>query len=266
MAFGVTEPTAGVDTSRIKTRAERKGDRWVIHGQKVWTTNGQNANKILLLARTSPRDENRPLDGMTLFFADMDRKHCDVRVIDKLGRAAVDSNEVFIDGLEVAHEDVVGEVGRGFNHLLDGLNPERIVVGMEGIGIGRAALSLAVEYANTRVVFGRPIGQNQAVAHPLAECWIRLSAAEAVAMHAAELYDNRQPCGPQANSAKFLGADAGYRACDQALQAHGGFGYAKEYHVERLWREVRLLRLAPVSQEMVLNFISNKVLGLPKSY
>jgi hypothetical protein len=266
MAFGVTEPTAGVDTSRIKTRAERKGDRWVIHGQKVWTTNGQNANKILLLARTSPRDENRPLDGMTLFFADMDRKHCDVRVIDKLGRAAVDSNEVFIDGLEVAHEDVVGEVGRGFNHLLDGLNPERIVVGMEGIGIGRAALSLAVEYANTRVVFGRPIGKNQAVAHPLAECWIRLSAAEAVAMHAAELYDNRQPCGPQANSAKFLGADAGYRACDQALQAHGGFGYAKEYHVERLWREVRLLRLAPVSQEMVLNFISNKVLGLPKSY
>jgi hypothetical protein len=266
MAFGVTEPTAGVDTSRIKTRAERQGDRWVINGQKVWTTNGQNANKILLLARTSARDENRPLEGMTLFFAEMDRKHCDVRVIDKLGRAAVDSNEVFIDGLEVANEDVVGEVGRGFYHLLDGLNPERIVVGMEAIGIGRAALDLAVQYANNRVVFGRPIGQNQAVAHPLAECWIRLSAAEAVAMHAAELYDNREPCGPEANSAKFLGADAGYRACDQALQAHGGFGYAKEYHVERLWREVRLLRLAPVSQEMVLNFISNKVLGLPKSY
>ncbi|MGE3771350.1 MAG: acyl-CoA dehydrogenase family protein [Gammaproteobacteria bacterium] len=266
MAFGVTEPTAGVDTSRIRTKAEKKGDRWVIHGQKVWTTNAQNANKVLLLARTSPRDEQRPLDGMTLFVADLDRRHCDVRVIDKLGRAAVDSNEVFIDGLEVADEDVVGEVGRGFHYLVDGLNPERIVVAMEGIGIGRAALDLATDYANTRVVFDRPIGMNQAVAHPLAECWIRLQAAEAVALRAASLYDRRKPCGPEANAAKFLGADAGFEACDQAMQTHGGYAYAKEYHIERLWREVRLLRLAPVSQEMVLNFISNKVLGLPKSY
>jgi hypothetical protein len=266
MAFGVTEPTAGVDTSRIRTKAERKGDRWVINGQKVWTTNGQNAQKILLLARTSPRDEKRPLDGMTLFFADLDRKHCDVRLIDKLGRAAVDSNEVFIDGLEVADEDVVGEVGRGFHCLLDGLNPERIVVGMEAIGIGRLALKLAVDYANTRVVFDRPIGKNQAVAHPLAECWMRLEAAENMALKAAELYDNHLSCGPEANAAKFLGAEAGYLACDQAMQTHGGFAYAKEYHVERLWREVRLLRLAPISQEMVLNFVSNKVLGLPKSY
>src|SRR6516165_1388510 len=178
MAFGVTEPTSGVDTSRIRTRAELKGDRWVINGQKVWTTNGQNASKILLLARTSPRDEKNPLEGMTLFFADLDRKHCDVRVIDKLGRAAVDSNEVFIDGLEVPKENVVGEVGKGFQYLLDGLNPERIVVGMEAIGIGRAALDLAVNYANERVIFDRPIGKNQAVAHPLAECWIRLEAAE----------------------------------------------------------------------------------------
>lgn len=266
MAFGVTEPTSGVDTSRIRTKAEKKGDRWVINGQKVWITNAQNAQKILLLARTTPRDEKRPLDGMTLFFADLDRKHCDVRVIDKLGRAAVDSNEVFIDNLEVAEEDVVGEVGRGFYHLLDGLNPERIVVGMQAIGIGRAALDLAVNYANSRIIFDRPIGQNQAVAHPLAVCWMRLEAAQQVAMRAAMLYDTNQSCGPEANTAKFLGADAGYQACDQALQTHGGFGYAKEYHVERLWREVRLLRLAPISQEMVCNYISNKVLGLPKSY
>lgn len=266
MAFGVTEPTAGVDTSRIKTRAEKKGDRWVINGQKVWSTNAQNATKYLILARTSPRDDKRPLDGMTLFYADLDRKHCDVRVIDKLGRAAVDSNEVFIDGLEVPEENVVGEVGKGFKYLLDGLNPERVVVAMECVGIGHAALDMAVQYANQRVVFDRPIGKNQAVANPLAECWMRLQGAERVAMHAAMLYDNHQPCGPEANSAKFLGADAGWRACDQAMQTHGGFAYAKEYHIERLWREVRLLRLAPVSQEMVCNFVAHNVLGLPKSY
>jgi acyl-CoA dehydrogenase len=266
IAFGVTEPSAGVDTSRIRTRAEKKGDRWIVHGQKVWTTNAQNASKILLLARTSPRDDKKPLDGMTLFFADLDRKHCDVRVIDKLGRAAVDSNEVFIDGLEVADEDVVGEVGKGFSYLLDGLNPERVVVGMEGVGMGMAALDMAVNYANTRVVFDRPIGMNQAVAHPLAECWIRLQAAEGMALRAATLYDNQQPCGAEANAAKFLGAEAGFLACDQAMQTHGGFGYAKEYHIERLWREVRLLRLAPISQEMVLNYITGKVLGLPRSY
>jgi alkylation response protein AidB-like acyl-CoA dehydrogenase len=266
IAFGVTEPTAGVDTSRIRTRAEKKNDRWVINGQKVWTTNGQNANKYLLLARTSPRDEKRPLDGMTLFFADMDRKHCDIREIDKLGRAAVDSNEVFIDNLEVSEEDVVGEVGKGFHYLLDGLNPERIVNAAEAIGIGQAAIRMATDYANTRVVFDRPIGKNQAVAHPLAECWMRLEAANALGMRAAMLFDNHQPCGVEANTAKFLGADAGFAACDQAMRTHGGYSYAKEYHIERLWREVHLLRVAPVSQEMVCNFISNKVLGLPKSY
>lgn len=266
MAFGVTEPTSGVDTSRIRTRAEKKGDRWVINGQKVWSTNAQNATKYLILARTSPRDDKRPLEGMTLFYADLDRKHCDVRVIDKLGRSAVDSNEVFIDGLEVAEENVVGEVGKGFHYLLDGLNPERVVVAMEAIGIGRAALDLAVGYANSRIIFDRPIGKNQAVAHPLAECWMRLEAANAMALRAATLYDNHQSCGAEANTAKFLGAEAGFLACDQAMQTHGGFAYAKEYHIERLWREVRLLRLAPISQEMVCNYISNKVLGLPKSY
>jgi hypothetical protein len=266
MAFGVTEPTAGVDTSRIRTRARKKGDRWIVDGQKVWTTNAQHAQKILLLARTSARDAQRPLDGMTLFFADLDRRHCEVRAIDKLGRAAVDSNEVFIDGLEVADEDVVGEVGRGFEYLVDGLNPERIVLGMEGVGIGRAALGHAARYAQERIVFDRPIGRNQTVAHPLAECWLRLEAAEAIALKAAALFDAGRPCGAEANAAKYLGAEAGWAACDQAMQTFGGFGYSKEYPIERLWREVRLLRLAPISQEMVLNFIATKCLGLPKSY
>lgn len=266
MAFGVTEPTAGVDTSRIKTRAEKIDAGWLVNGQKVWTTNGQNAQKILLLARTSPRTEEKPLDGMTLFFTDLDRERITVREIEKLARPAVDSNELFIDNLQVADDEVVGEVGQGFRYLLDGLNPERTVVGMEGIGIGRAALELATKYANERVVFDRPIGKNQAVAHPLADAWMRLEAAELVAIKAAALFDARQSSGKEANTAKYLGAEAGYLACDRAMQTHGGFSYAKEYHIERLWREVRLLRLAPISQEMVLNFISTSVLGLPKSY
>jgi len=266
MAFGVTEPTAGTDTSRITTRAEKTNGGWLVNGQKVWTTNAQNADKILLLTRTSPRDEEHPLDGMTLFFTDLDRERITVREIEKLGRPAVDSNELFIDDLPVRDDEVVGEVGRGFRYLLDGLNPERIVIGMEGVGLGRAALELATRYASERVVFDRPIGQNQAVAHPLADAWIRLEAAELMAMKGAALFDARQPCGKEANAAKFLGAEAGFLACDRALQAHGGFGYAKEYHVERLWREARLLRLAPISQEMVLNYISTSVLGLPRSY
>jgi len=266
MAFGVTEPTAGVDTSRITTRAEKTDDGWLVNGQKVWTTNAQNAHKILLLARTSPRTEEKPLDGMTLFFTDLNRERITVREIDKLGRPAVDSNELFIDNLEVRDDDVIGQVGRGFRYLLDGLNPERIVVGMEGIGLGRAALELATRYANERVVFDRPIGKNQAVAHPLADAWMRLEAAELMALKGAELFDSQQPCGKEANAAKYLGAEAGFLACDRAMQTHGGYAYAKEYHIERLWREVRLLRLAPISQEMILNYISTSVLGLPRSY
>ena len=266
MAFGVTEPTSGTDTSRIKMRATRRGDNWVINGQKVWTTNAQNAQKILLLTRTSARDESRPLDGMTLFFTDLDRDRCTIKRIDKLGRAAVDSNEVFIDDLEATDDDLVGEVGKGFYHLLDGLNPERIVVAMESIGMGRAALSLALDYVKQRIVFDRPIGANQAVAHPLAKRWAELEAAELMALKAGWQYDNGQPCGPEANTAKYLAADAGFLACDASLQAHGGFGYAKEYHVERLWRESRLFQIAPISQEMVLNYISHKCLGLPRSY
>ncbi|NIH80722.1 acyl-CoA dehydrogenase family protein [Amycolatopsis viridis] len=266
MAFGVTEPTAGVDTSRIKTKATRIDGGWVVNGQKVWITNAQNAHKILLLARTSPRREDKPLHGMTLFFTDLNRERITVREIEKLGRAAIDSNELFIDNLEVGDDEVVGEVDKGFYYLLDGLNPERTVVGLEGIGLGRAALELATKYANDRVVFDRPIGKNQAVAHPLADAWIRLEAAELMCMKAAGLFDAHQPCGPESAAAKFLGAEAGWQACDRALSTHGGFGYAKEYHIERLWREVRLLRNAPFSQEMVLNYISTQVLGLPRAY
>ncbi len=265
-AFGVTEPSAGVDTSRITTRAKRTDSGWVVNGQKVWITNAQNAQKILLLARTSPRTDEKPLDGMTLFFTDLNRERITVREISKLGRSAVDSNELFIDDLEVTPDEVVGEVDRGFYHLLDGLNPERIIVGFEGVGIGRCAIDMATKYAKERIVFDRPIGQNQAVAHPLADAWMRLEAADQVTMHAAELYDAHQPCGKEANAAKYLGAEAGYLACDRAMQTHGGYSYSKEYNIERLWREVRLLRVAPFSQEMVLNYISAKVLGLPRSY
>jgi acyl-CoA dehydrogenase len=266
MAFGVTEPTSGSDTSRIQTRADRRQGGWNIYGQKVWTTNAQHAGKVLLLARTAPRDDQQPLEGMTLFLADLDRRYCSVRVIEKLGRAAVDSNEVFIDGLPVEDADVVGKVGEGFRHLLESLNPERIVIAMEAAGIGRAAIDLASRYAKERVVFGRPIGANQAVAHPLAWSWASIAAAETLALKAAWLYDQGLACASEANSAKLVAAEAGFKACDAALQTLGGFGYAREYHVERLWREVRLYRIAPISQEMVLNFLAHHELKLPRSY
>ncbi|QKT08799.1 acyl-CoA/acyl-ACP dehydrogenase [Gordonia sp. X0973] len=266
LAFGITEPTAGVDTSRIKTKAEKVDGGWKINGQKVFITNAQNAHRILLLARTSPRDPEHPLRGMTIFCAEMNRDNVTVREIDKMGRAAIDTNELFIDDLFVADEDVVGEVGRGFNYIIDGLNPERIVVGLEGVGIARAALEIAAEYAKNRVVFDRPIGQNQAVAHPLADSWIRIQAARQVAMNAARLFDEDKPCGPEAAAAKYLGAEAGFETANRGFSTLGGYAYAKEYHIERLLREVRLLPNAPFSQEMVRNFISQQVLGLPRSY
>jgi hypothetical protein len=266
MAFGVTEPNAGTDTSRIQTRAERKGDRWIVNGRKVWTTNAQHANRILLLARTSDRDPARPLKGMTLFFTEFNRQAIAVRVIEKLGRAAVDSNEIFIDNLEVPEADVVGTVGDGFYHLIDSLNPERIVIGIEAVGIGRAALERAVQYAKERVVFDRPIGKNQAIAHPLALALAQLDAAEMICLKAAWLFDTGRPCGREANAGKLLAAEAGFQACDAALQTFGGYGYAKEFHVERLWREIRLYKIAPISQQMALNYLSEHVLGLPRSY
>jgi len=266
MSFGVTEPNVGTDTSRIQTRAVKQGDRWIVNGRKVWNTNAQNATHILLLARTAERDPKKPLKGLTLFFTEFDRAKITVQEIEKLGRAAVDSNEIFIDGLEIPDENVVGEPGNGFYHILDSLNPERVFTGIEAVGIGRAALARGVEYAKQRVVFDRPIGQNQAIAHPLAMAWAKLEAAEAMCLKAAWLFDQGRPCGAESNAAKLLAADAGFEACDVALQTHGGYGYAKEFYVERLWREVRLYKIAPVSQQMVLNHLAEHVLGLPKSY
>ena len=268
LAFGVTEPNAGTDTSRIQTTARRDGAGWLVTGRKVWTSNVRHSQKILLLARTTPYEEAGPrkLDGLTLFVADLDPVAVTIREIDKLGRAAVDSNEVIIEGLRVADADVVGEVGRGFYHLLDSLNPERVLVAAEAVGIGRAALERAAQYARERIVFGRPIGQNQAIAHPLATAWARLEAGWILTLRAAWLFDRGLACGAEANAAKLLTAEAGFEACDAALQTFGGFGYAKEFHVERLWREVRLYKIAPVSQQMVLNYLAERVLGLPKSY
>jgi alkylation response protein AidB-like acyl-CoA dehydrogenase len=266
MSFGVTEAEAGTDTSRIATRAERRGDHWLLNGEKAWLSGGRHAQKALILARTSPRDPATPLLGLTLFFADLDPRACTLEVIDKLGRNAVDSNRLTMTDLAVSDEDVVGEVGRGFYHLLDSLNPERIVIAMEAIGIGRAALDLATGYARERAVFGRPIGQNQAIAHPLARAWADLAAAELLALRAAWLFDHGHPCGAEANAAKLLAAEAGCAACDAALQTLGGRGYRKDHHVERLWREVRLYKIAPISQEMALNHLAEHVLRLPKSY
>ena len=265
--FGITEPDAGLNTTSIDTRAERNGDGYLIHGKKIWTSMAQEADKIMLLTRTTPKEDCKvPTEGLTLFYTDLDRKYCDVRVIPKMGRAAVDSNEVFLDGLPVPMEDRVGEEGQGFRCLLHSLNPERILIGIEAVGIGQNALNRAAKYANERVVFDRPIGQNQAIQHPLAQNWIELEAAFLMAMKAAFLYDHDQACGLEANAAKYLGAEAGFRSCTQAVMTHGGMGYAKEYHVERLMREVLIARIAPISPELILCNIAEKALGLPKSY
>ena len=266
-AFGVTEPNAGLDTGSITTKAERTNNGYVINGRKVWTSTAQVADKILLLARTTPKEEcERGIDGLSLFYTDLDRSACDVREIDKMGRKAVDSNEIFIDNLKVDAEDLIGEEGKGFRYILHSMNPERILVGAEAIGIGMEALHRASEYAKDRVVFGRPIGQNQAIQHPLAESWAQLQAAWMMCMKAASLFDAGEPCGAEANAAKYLSSEAGFTACERAVMTHGGMGYAKEFHVERLMREVMINRIAPVSQQMVLNFISERVLDLPKSY
>ena len=266
MCFGLTEPTAGVDTSRITTKAEKVDGGWRINGQKVWITNAQNAHMVLLAARTSPRDPKRPLDGITLFLADFDRKAIDARPIPKLARNAVDTNELFIKDLEVPDDRVVGEVGKGMSYLFSGLNPERIVVAYEVLGLGQRALEMASEYARSRIIFDRPIGQNQAIQHPLADSWIRMHAAQMVATEAAQLFDQGKSCGAEANAAKYLATEAAFEVCDRAMQTHGGYMYAKEYHIERMWRESRLLKVAPISQEMVLNFIAQKMLDQPKSY
>ena len=265
--FAVTEPNAGLETGKLQTRAERRGDRYVINGAKIWISTAQVADKMLILARTTPVEEVRkPTEGLSLFYTALDRRHVEVRVIDKMGRKAVDSNQVFIDALEVPLDDRIGEEGRGFEYILHGMNPERILIAAEAIGLGRAALRRAAAYAKERVVFGRPIGQNQAIQHPLAECWMELEAAELTMLKAAWQYDQNMPCGPAANAAKYLAAEAGFKACQTAIMTHGGYGYAKEYHVERYLRESMIPRIAPVTPHLILCFIAEKVLGLPKSY
>lgn len=267
MAFSVTEPNAGTDTPHIETTAVRDGDDWVINGRKVWSSNAQNADRVLILTRTTPIEQvARRTKGMTLFFSDLDRDAIQMRLIHKMGRHAVDSNELFIDDFRVPHTDIVGEEGEGFYHLLDGLNPERIVIAAEAVGIGKAALNKAVQYAKDRTVFGRPIGKNQGIQFPLAEAYARLEAADLMVLKAAWLFDNGQPCGAEANMAKLLAADAACDAVDHAVQTHGGFGYAQEFDVERLYREIRLYKIAPVSQQMVLNYLGEHVLGMPRSY
>jgi acyl-CoA dehydrogenase len=265
--FGVTEPDAGLDTTHIATRAVRHGDRYVVNGRKVWTSTAQVANKILLLTRTqSFEDSARPSHGMTLFYTDLDRSRVEVRQIDKMGRNAVDSNALFIDNLEIPVEDRIGEEGRGFHYLLHGLNSERIIVAAGILGAARYVLDKAVAYAKERVVFGRPIGQNQAIQHPLAEIWIGQEAAGLMLHKAAALYDQGEECGPQVNAAKYLCAELFFKAAARAVRTHGGFGYAREFHVERYFRESILPLIAPVSQELVLCYVAERALGLPKSY
>jgi len=265
--FGVTEPNTGLNTLKLRTLAVRQGDRYVVNGQKIWISTAQVASKILLLARTTPLDQvKEPTQGLSLFYTDLERSRISVREIEKLGRKAVDSNELFIDGLEVPVEDRIGEEGRGFSYILHGLNPERVLLAAEATGLGRAGLRRAAAYAGERVVFDRPIGQNQGVQHPLAERWVELEAAELLYRRAAWMYDQGLPCGAEANAAKFFCAEAGFRACETAVLTHGGMGYAKEYHVERYFREAMLPRIAPVSPQLILCYIAEKVLGLPKSY
>ena len=267
VAFGVSEPNAGTDTTSITTSARLNGDHYIVKGRKVWTSKALESERVLLLVRTTPKDKvARSTDGMTLLLAELQRDEVTISPIDKLGRNAVATCEVVFDDLPVAVTDRVGDEGEGFRYLLDGLNAERILIAAEALGIGRAALRRAVSYANERVVFNRPIGKNQGIAFPLAEAHMRLDAAELMIRKASWLLDNSRSCGSEANMAKWLAADAGFQAADQAMQTHGGFGYAKEYHVERYWREARLLKIAPVSQEMIQNFVSDHVLGLPKSY
>ena len=267
MCFAVTEPNSGLDTASLETRAERDGNGWKLNGRKIWTTGAQRANKMLIIARTTPREQARKAtDGLSLFYLDLDRTAVEAQPIPKMGRRAVECNALFIDDLDVPADALIGEEGRGFRYLLSGLNPERVLFAVEAVGLGRAALRKAATYVKERVVFGRPVGANQGVQHPLARAWCELEAADLMAQKAAALYDAGRECGAEANAAKYLGAEAGFRACESAVLAHGGMGYAREYDVERYMRESMIARIAPVSREMILNYVAERVLGLPKSY
>lgn len=265
--FAVTEPDAGLDTSRLSTTAIRTGDGYVVRGQKIWISTAQVANKMLLIARTKSASEvDKPIDGLSLFYTDLDRRHVEVREIDKMGRKCVDSNQLFIEDLPVPRAHLIGEEGKGFRYLLHGLNAERILIAASMVGLGRCALRRAADYARQRTVFGRPIGRNQGIQHPLAQCWAELEAANLMAFEAARLYDAGEPCGKEANAAKYLAGEAAYKACTTAVMTHGGMGYAKEFHVERYLRESLIHRIAPISPQLALSFIAEQALGLPKSY
>jgi len=265
--FAVTEPDAGLNTTELKTRAERKGDHYEIIGQKIWISTAQVANKILLLARTTPLDQVRKkTEGLSLFYTDLDRSRVEIREIRKMGRHAVDSNQIFFDRMMIPEEDRIGPEGGGFKSILHGMNPERILIAAEAIGIGLAAVGRAARYARERIVFHRPIGQNQSIQHPLAKAWAELQAANLMMLKAATLYDKGEECGAEANAAKYLAGEAGFKACETAVMTHGGMGYSTEFHVERYLREVLIPRIAPVSPQMILSFIAERVLGLPKSY
>jgi acyl-CoA dehydrogenase len=267
ICFAVTEPNTGLDTTKLKTRAERREGGYLVNGEKIWISVAQVANKMMLLARTTPLEEvKRKTEGLSLFFTDLDRAKIEVRKIAKMGRHAVDSNMLFITDLWIPEEDRIGAEGDGFKLILHGLNPERILLASEAIGLGRAALKRAARYAKERVVFDRPIGMNQGIQHPLAKCWAQLEAANLMVMKAATLFDKGLDCGVEANAGKYLAAEAGFEACHTAMLTLGGMGYAQEYHVERYLREILIPRTAPVSPHMILNFLAEKVLGLPKSY
>ncbi|NBS75114.1 MAG: acyl-CoA dehydrogenase [Betaproteobacteria bacterium] len=265
--FAVTEPNTGLNTTQLKTFAKKTSDGYVVNGRKVWISTAQVTEKMLLLARTTPlEDVKKPTDGLSLFYTNLDRRYVDVKEIEKLGRKAVDSNELFIDNLPIPQEDLIGEEGQGFRAILHSMNPERALAAAGAIGLGRVALKRAAEYAGERIIFDRPIGKNQGVQHPLAKCWMELEAANLMVMNAAWRYDQGLPCGAESNAAKYLSGEAGFRACETAVLTHGGFGYAKEYHVERYFREAMLLRIAPISTQLIMCYIAEKVLGLPKSY
>lgn len=267
VCFGVTEPNAGTDTSRITTFAEKKGDKYIVNGHKVFITKAQHSDRMLLLTRTTPyEDVKKKTDGMSLFFAPVDKTAITIKEIEKMGRNGIDTNELFIENLEIDEFDLIGEEGKGFYYLLDGLNPERMLIAAEAVGMGYGAIERAVKYANERVVFNRPIGQNQGVQFPLADAYSHLRAAEVLIYQACWLYENGKPCGAEANMAKLRGSEAGFQAVDSAFQVFGGYGYAKEYNIERIYRMIRLPRLAPVTNELVKSFVAEKVLGLPKSY
>jgi acyl-CoA dehydrogenase len=265
--FAVTEPNTGLNTTQLKTRADRHGDHYVLNGAKTFISTASCVEKMLILARTTPLEAIKSkTEGLSLFYTTIDRNHVETREIDKMGRKAVDTNQVFIDGLKVPVEDRIGEEGKGFQYILHGMNAERILVAAEAVGLGRVALARATQYAKERIVFDRQIGKNQGIQHPLAECWMELEAANLMVLNAAAKFDRGEPCGAEANAAKYLAAEACYKSCQTAVMTHGGYGYAKEYHVERYLRESLIPRIAPISPQLILCFVAEKVLGLPKSY